>query len=175
MITIKEYRGHIRNWESLCAELQIDASLTREKREKEILIKAYEVWGHDMADHLYGMFAFALWDDEKEELFAPDNIAKAKMIEPLEDVINKLYHEIKKRHMYRLLHGQCTEAAGLILIDIIRNYERIADHCTKIAITLIELESDDYKTHEYREQSEKERSVQFQDEYKQLSQTYTRS
>ena len=175
MITIKEYRGHIRNWESLCAELQIDASLTREKREKEILIKAYEVWGHDMADHLYGMFAFALWDDEKEELFAPDNIAKAKMIEPLEDVINKLYHEIKKRHMYRLLHGQCTEAAGLILIDIIRNYERIADHCTKIAITLIELESDDYKTHEYREQSEKERSVQFQDEYKQLSQTYTLS
>ncbi len=112
---------------------------------------------------------------EKEELFAPDNIAKAKMIEPLEDVINKLYHEIKKRHMYRLLHGQCTEAAGLILIDIIRNYERIADHCTKIAITLIELESDDYKTHEYREQSEKERSVQFQDEYKQLSQTYTLS
>ena len=77
--------------------------------------------------------------------------------------------------MYRLLHGQCTEAAGLILIDIIRNYERIADHCTKIAITLIELESDDYKTHEYREQSEKERSVQFQDEYKQLSQTYTLS
>lgn len=70
MITIKEYRGHIRNWESLCAELQIDASLTREKREKEILIKAYEAWGHDMADHLYGMFAFALWDDEKEELFA---------------------------------------------------------------------------------------------------------
>lgn len=70
MITIKEYRGHIRNWESLCAELQIDASLTREKREKEILIKAYEVWGHDMADHLYGMFAFALWDDEKGELFA---------------------------------------------------------------------------------------------------------
>lgn len=70
MITIKEYRGHIRNWESLCAELQIDASLTREKREKEILIKAYEVWEHDMADHLYGMFAFALWDDEKEELFA---------------------------------------------------------------------------------------------------------
>ena len=35
MIIIKEYRGHIRNWESLCAELQIDASLTREKREKE--------------------------------------------------------------------------------------------------------------------------------------------
>ena len=70
MITIKEYRGHIRNWESLCAELGIDLSLTREKREEEILVKAYEKWGHDMADHIYGMFAFALWDDQKEELFA---------------------------------------------------------------------------------------------------------
>ena len=70
MIIIKEYRGHIRNWESLCAELGIDPSLTREKREEEILVKAYEKWGHDMADHIYGMFAFALWDEQKEELFA---------------------------------------------------------------------------------------------------------
>ena len=70
MIIIKEYRGHIRNWESLCAELGIDLSLTREKREEEILVKAYEKWGHDMADHIYGMFAFALWDEQKEELFA---------------------------------------------------------------------------------------------------------
>ena len=44
MIIIKEYRGHIRNWESLCAELGIDPSLTREKREEEILVKAYEKW-----------------------------------------------------------------------------------------------------------------------------------
>ena len=70
MIIIKEYRGHIRNWESLCAELGIDPSLTREKREEEILVKAYEKWGYDMADHIYGMFAFALWDEQKEELFA---------------------------------------------------------------------------------------------------------
>ena len=70
MIIIKEYRGHIRNWESLCAELGIDLSLTREKREEEILVKAYEKWGHDMADHIYGMFAFALWDEQKEELVA---------------------------------------------------------------------------------------------------------
>ena len=70
MIIIKEYIGHIRNWKSLCAELGIDLSLTREKREEEILVKAYEKWGHDMADHIYGMFAFALWDEQKEELFA---------------------------------------------------------------------------------------------------------
>lgn len=69
MIIVKEYRGHIRNWEALCKELEIDTSLSREAREQEILVKAYAAWGREMADHMYGMFAFALWDDEKEELF----------------------------------------------------------------------------------------------------------
>lgn len=69
MIQIKEYRGHIRNWEALCRELQIDSTIGRERREEEILIRAYETWGSDMAEHMHGMFAFALWDDEKEELF----------------------------------------------------------------------------------------------------------
>ena len=69
MITVKEYRGHIRNWEELCERLGIDLSLSREEREKEILIKAYQTWGYEMADHMYGMFALALWDDEEKKLF----------------------------------------------------------------------------------------------------------
>lgn len=69
MIKVQEYRGHIRNWESLCKELKISASLSREEREQIILVKAYEAWGCHMADHLHGMFAFALWDEEKQELF----------------------------------------------------------------------------------------------------------
>jgi len=69
MTEIKEYRGHIRNWNVLCEELGIDKGASREKREKEILVKGYEKWGHSIADHLYGMFAFALWDEKKEELF----------------------------------------------------------------------------------------------------------
>ena len=69
MIKIKEYRGHIRNWEALCKQLDIDPSLSRENREHAILAKAYETWGSDMANHMHGMFAFALWDDEKEQLF----------------------------------------------------------------------------------------------------------
>ena len=69
MIKVKEYRGHIRNWEALCEELKIDPSLAREEREEAILIKAFETWRYDMADHMHGMFAFALWDDKEEELF----------------------------------------------------------------------------------------------------------
>ena len=69
MIKVKEYRGHIRNWEALCAELGIDKTLSREAREEAILVKAYETWGCKMADHMHGMFAFALWDEEAERLF----------------------------------------------------------------------------------------------------------
>ena len=69
MLSIKDYRGHIRNWRQLCTELGIDGGLCREKREEQILLKAYEKWGYSAADHFHGMFAFALWDDEKQELF----------------------------------------------------------------------------------------------------------
>lgn len=69
MIKIKEYDGHIRNWKSLCGELGIDAAISRAEREKQIIIKAYEKWGSDMAMHIYGMFAFALQDDETNEIF----------------------------------------------------------------------------------------------------------
>ena len=69
MIKVKEYRGHIRNWEALCEELGIDKTLSREAREDAILVKAYETWGYNMADHMHGMFAFALWDEEEQKLF----------------------------------------------------------------------------------------------------------
>ena len=69
MIKVKEYRGHIRNWEVLCEELGIDKSLTREEREEAILIRAYETWKYDMAEHMHGMFAFALWDEAEQQLF----------------------------------------------------------------------------------------------------------
>ena len=69
MIKIQEYSGHIRNWAALCEELGIDSSLSREDREAEILVKAYETWGYEMAHHMHGMFAFALWDEEEKKLF----------------------------------------------------------------------------------------------------------
>lgn len=65
MINLIEYRGHIRNWKELCVQLGIDSSLAKDEREKEIITKAYEKWGRDMAEHLYGMFAFYLDDNGK--------------------------------------------------------------------------------------------------------------
>lgn len=65
MIKILEYKGHIRNWKKLCEELGISDSLSREERENQIIIRAYEKWKHDMADYIYGMFAFAIDDNGK--------------------------------------------------------------------------------------------------------------
>lgn len=69
MIEIKEYRGHIVNWRSLCDELEISRELSREERENEIIRCGYAKWGHDIGDHLYGMFAFCLYDDSNGEIF----------------------------------------------------------------------------------------------------------
>ena len=69
MIKVEEYRGHIRNWEELCERLEISLTLSREEREEQILIRAYETWGYEMADHMHGMYAFALWDEDEKRLF----------------------------------------------------------------------------------------------------------
>lgn len=63
MTELKEYRGHIRNWRVLCEELGVDAGLARAERERAIIVKAFEKWGRKVADHLYGMFAFAIETD----------------------------------------------------------------------------------------------------------------
>ncbi len=68
MIELKTYRGHIRNWEALCETLSVDKTLSREAREQAILCKGYEAWGSKLPEHLYGMFAFALWDTDAEKL-----------------------------------------------------------------------------------------------------------
>ena len=69
MIEIKTYCGHIRNWKLLCKELDIDNSLSRAEREEAIIIAAYKKWGGDMANHIYGMFSFALYDNDTDTLF----------------------------------------------------------------------------------------------------------
>lgn len=70
MLKIKEYRGHIRNWKALQEELGLAEGKERAEREKAIIEAAYEKWGDSLADHIYGMFAFAMEDDQSGEIFA---------------------------------------------------------------------------------------------------------
>lgn len=67
-VEIRYYSGYIRNYKKLCEELSIPADLSREEREARILVKAYETWQLSMMEHLYGMFAFALFDKEQKKI-----------------------------------------------------------------------------------------------------------
>ncbi len=69
MTELKVYRGHIRNWRELCAQLGVEDTLDRQQREKQLIVRAYEKWGSKVADHIYGMFAFAVYDDKEDKLF----------------------------------------------------------------------------------------------------------
>lgn len=90
---------------------------------------------------------------------------QALTVEPLEEVIDELNKEIKKRHIKRLRKGKCTIELGLLLSDIATSYERVADHCSNIAVCLIqeqdtELEAHSYVTHLKEENLSFERQVE---------------
>ena len=77
-----------------------------------------------------------------------DSLLAAK-IEPLEQVIDDLTAKIKNNHINRLEQGDCTIELGFILSDMLNNFERISDHCSNIAVAVIEIENDKFDIHEY--------------------------
>jgi asparagine synthase (glutamine-hydrolysing) len=79
-IKIKYFSGYIRNWRALCHELSISETLGRKEREYEIIEKAYIKWNLSMMEHIFGMFAIAIWDDEKKRLFCiRDQVGQKQM------------------------------------------------------------------------------------------------
>ena len=81
--------------------------------------------------------------------FENSDVTTAHMVEPLEEVIDELKAELKIRHIRRLREGRCTIELGFILQDLITNYERISDHCSNIAVCVIEIDKTAFDTHEY--------------------------
>ena len=73
----------------------------------------------------------------------------AARVEPLEEVIDQLTAKMKDRHIKRLQQGVCTIEKGFIFSDLLNNYERISDHCSNIAVAVIEVEHDTFDAHRY--------------------------
>ena len=78
-----------------------------------------------------------------------DSVELAAKVEPLEQVIDRLTVQIKNNHVKRLQRGACTIEGGFILADLLNNYERISDHCSNIAVAIIEVEHNSFDTHKY--------------------------
>ncbi|MBR1391554.1 MAG: Na/Pi cotransporter family protein [Lachnospiraceae bacterium] len=81
--------------------------------------------------------------------FVNDNLSLATQVEPLRECITALCNELKLRHVSRLSHGKCKLEQGFAFNDVLTNLDRIAAHCSNIAVALIELEAADFDTHEY--------------------------
>ena len=84
-------------------------------------------------------------------VFIEEDLSLADKVEPMEEVIDYLNSEVKKRHIKRLRKGKCTIEMGFVLSDISTNYERVADHCSNIALCLLQLNEENFGTHEYKD------------------------
>lgn len=83
------------------------------------------------------------------QVYQSQDETEAVNIEPLEQVIDYLTRDIKANHVKRLQKGKCTIEMGFVLNDILINYERISDHCSNIAVSVIETSHNMFETHSY--------------------------
>lgn len=99
--------------------------------------------------------------DESVRIFATEDAEAARTIEPFEEAIDVLQKEMKKRHTKRLRKGKCTAEMGFVLSDITNNYERIADHCSNLAISVMQQYEDDTHAHEYVDNLQKGEGTEY--------------
>ncbi|MBR0385628.1 MAG: Na/Pi cotransporter family protein [Erysipelotrichaceae bacterium] len=128
-----------------------------------------------IGDHAYNLAGLAKQMHEKDLAFSPDglyevtllttaikeimdfgvnsfnndDLAGAAQVEPLEEAIDVLTDSIMDAHIIRLRNGECTIELGMILSEIINNCERISDHCSNVAVCVIEVSDDEFYTHQY--------------------------
>jgi phosphate:Na+ symporter len=105
-------------------------------------------------------------------MFQEGDLACAKRIEPFEEAIDRLQKDMKKRHTKRLKKGKCTAEMGFVLSDITNNYERIADHCSNLAIGVMQLYENDTYAHEYVDSLTKDEGSEFDVLYQQYLAKY---
>lgn len=104
--------------------------------------------------------------------FVENDPQRAARVEPLEEIIDGLCDEMKSHHVDRLQSGSCTLNQGFVFNDLLTNYERVADHCSNIAVAIIELESDSFDTHEYLNSIRAMKSSSFARYYEEYKQEY---
>ena len=102
-----------------------------------------------------------------EEAFETNNLDLAIMVEPLEQTIDKLVYEMKRNHIARLQANECTIKLGFAFNDLLTSYERVADHCSNIAIAVIEAEKGTYEPHEYLKNVKYDNKEEFEKLYRQ--------
>ena len=106
------------------------------------------------------------------DAFREHNLEMARHVEPLEQVIDCLISAAKSTHVERLQSGKCTIQNGFVLNDLLTNYERVSDHCSNIAVSLIETSAGSFDTHEYLTEVKEGGSKDYTDLYHAYTKKY---
>lgn len=106
------------------------------------------------------------------QAFNTDDYDLAKHIEPLEDVIDGINSKAKKHHIKRLQKGKCTIALSVPFEDLLTNFERVSDHCSNVAVCMIQTKDDVYDTHEYLDTLKENNTPEFRAMYEEYKEKY---
>ena len=106
------------------------------------------------------------------DAFKSNNKNEADKVEPLEELIDTLSVELKARHIRRLREGKCTIELGFAHSDILNNLERVADHCSNIAVDVIQSDQAEFDAHEYLDRIKNKDNQQFARDYKAYKEKY---
>ncbi len=106
------------------------------------------------------------------EAYRGDNLMLARYVEPLEEAIDDLTDEMKRRQVERLRSHNGNITLNFVFNDLITNYERVADHCSNVALAMLRLEQGDFETHDYEEQLLRERRPEFEQMYAEFRRKY---
>ena len=87
--------------------------------------------------------------DQTKPLYRSRDMKEAFKVEPLEQVVDDLKDKIRVNHTHRLQNDQCTIEGGWILSDLLTDLERVSDHCSNLAVCIIEIAHNSFDTHEY--------------------------
>jgi phosphate:Na+ symporter len=107
------------------------------------------------------------------DAFENDDVNLASEVEPLEDVIDMIHSAVKGRHVQRLQEGTCTIEQGFILNDLGTNLERVADHCSNLAVCVVEQARGEFNMHNYLSDVKKYDTDGFEDKMAKYQAKYT--
>ena len=128
----------------------------------------------EQANQEIGILKFALDEiiDITYRAFSENNVLAAADVEPLEERIDDLILDIKTKHIDRLQNGACTIELGFVLSDLLTNFERVSDHCSNIAVTLIDV-SGEKGVHKYLDEVKSGINTAFVEKYEMYKNKYS--
>ena len=156
--------------ERICDHAMSIAYSADEIREKEILFSEDAVHEIEtMADAIRELI------DHTIDSFVHEDQKKAEMVAPMEEAVDDMCDEMKLNHVSRLQAGVCTMEHGFVFNDLVTSFERLAAHCSNIAVAIIELYEGDFATHQYRGKMKNtsKRSPDYELYYRQFRQRYS--